>query len=152
MKNWIIILSLNSIPLIIGAGSQILYYWCLKSYLIFSFYPYKKDLGIALLAYSIAMFGIVATVSTIVYGLEKIAAKNYLDDFGDYYLSSWLLALIYLIFVCVISVLLIATISNLDVTRWLIRLVMFLFVASLVQSLSSLWTGMKVLRKPTGNE
>jgi len=82
----------------------------------------------------------------------QIAAKNYLKDFGDYYLSSWLLALIYLILVCVISVLLIATISELEVTKWLIRLVMFLFIVSLVQSLFSLWTGMKVLRKPTTEE
>ncbi|MFV5382699.1 hypothetical protein [Acinetobacter towneri] len=148
MNNWKIILCLNSIPLIIGIASQLLYYFFLKKYFIFSFYEYKKDLGVALLAYSIAMFGIVATVSTIVYGLEKIAAKNYLHDFGKYYFSSWCLAILYLILVCISSVLLIATISNLEVTKWLIRLVMFFFIASLFQALSSLWTGMKVLRKP----
>ena len=123
-------------------------YFFLKKYFVFSFYEYKKDLGVALLAYSIAMFGIVATISTIVYGLEKIAAKNYLYDFGKYYFSSWCLAILYLILVCISSVLLIATISNLEVTKWLIRLVMFFFIASLFQALSSLWTGMKVLRKP----
>jgi len=64
--------------LIIGIVSQVFYYYVLKNHFIFSFYINKKDLGIALLAYSIAMFGIVATISTIVYGLEKIAAKNYL--------------------------------------------------------------------------
>ena len=148
MNNWKIILCLNSIPLIIGIASQLLYYFFLKKYFIFSLYEYKKDLGVALLAYSIAMFGIVATVSTIVYGLEKIAAKNYLHDFGKYYFSSWCLAILYLILVCISSVLLIATISNLEVTKWLIRLVMFFFIASLFQALSSLWTGMKVLRKP----
>lgn len=148
MNNWKIILCLNSIPLIIGIASQLLYYFFLKKSFIFSFYEYKKDLGVALLAYSIAMFGIVATVSTIVYGLEKIAAKNYLHDFGKYYFSSWCLAILYLILVCISSVLLIATISNLEVTKWLIRLVMFFFIASLFQALSSLWTGMKVLRKP----
>lgn len=148
MNNWKIILCLNSIPLIIGIASQLLYYFFLKKYFIFSFYEYKKDLGVALLAYSIAMFGIVATVSTIVYGLEKIAAKNYLHDFGKYYFSSWCLAILYLILVCISSVLLIATISNLEVIKWLIRLVMFFFIASLFQALSSLWTGMKVLRKP----
>jgi len=134
--------------LIIGIASQLLYYFFLKKYFVFSFYEYKKDLGVALLAYSIAMFGIVATISTIVYGLEKIAAKNYLHDFGKYYFSSWCLAILYLILVCISSVLLIATISNLEVTKWLIRLVMFFFIASLFQALSSLWTGMKVLRKP----
>ncbi|MCO8102082.1 hypothetical protein NI401_04025 [Acinetobacter indicus] len=139
---------MNSIPLIIGIVSQVFYYYVLKNYFIFSFYINKKDLGIALLAYSIAMFGIVATISTIVYGLEKIAAKNYLQDFGEYYLSSWFLAILYLILVCVTSVLLIATISNIEVTKWLIRFVMFFFIASLIQALSSLWTGMKVLRKP----
>lgn len=148
MNNWKIILCLNSIPLIIGIASQLLYYFFLKKYFVFSFYEYKKDLGVALLAYSIAMFGIVATISTIVYGLEKIAAKNYLHDFGKYYFSSWCLAILYLILVCISSVLLIATISNLEVTKWLIRLVMFFFIASLFQALSSLWTGMKVLRKP----
>ncbi|MCO8114959.1 hypothetical protein WCE14_06405 [Acinetobacter schindleri] len=148
MNNWKIILCLNSIPLIIGIVSQVFYYYVLKNYFIFSFYINKKDLGIALLAYSIAMFGIVATISTIVYGLEKIAAKNYLQDFGEYYLSSWFLAILYLILVCVTSVLLIATISNIEVTKWLIRFVMFFFIASLIQALSSLWTGMKVLRKP----
>src|SRR5690606_2525578 len=148
MNNWKIILCLNSIPLIIGIASQLLYYFFLKKYFVFSFYINKKDLGIALLAYSIAMFGIVATISTIVYGLEKIAAKNYLQDFGEYYLSSWFLAILYLILVCVTSVLLIATISNIEVTKWLIRFVMFFFIASLIQALSSLWTGMKVLRKP----
>ncbi len=148
MNNWKIILCLNSIPLIIGITSQLLYYFFLKKYFIFSFYEYKKDLGVALLAYSIAMFGIVATVSTIVYGLEKIAAKNYLHDFGKYYFSSWCLAILYLILVCISSVLLIATISNLEVTKWLIRIVMFFFIASLFQALSSLWTGMRVLRKP----
>lgn len=147
MNNWKIILCLNSIPLIIGIVSQVFYYYVLKNYFIFSFYINKKDLGIALLAYSIAMFGIVATISTIVYGLEKIAAKNYLQDFGEYYLSSWFLAILYLILVCVTSVLLIATISNIEVTKWLIRFVMFFFIASLIQALSSLWTGMKVLRK-----
>lgn len=147
MNNWKIILCLNSIPLIIGIASQLLYYFFLKKYFVFSFYEYKKDLGVALLAYSIAMFGIVATISTIVYGLEKISAKNYLNDFGKYYFSSWCLAILYLILVCISSVLLIATISNLEVTKWLIRLVMFLFIASLFQALSSLWTGMKVLRK-----
>jgi len=134
--------------LIIEIVSQVFYYYVLKNYFIFSFYINKKDLGIALLAYSIAMFGIVATISTIVYGLEKIAAKNYLQDFGEYYLSSWFLAILYLILVCVTSVLLIATISNIEVTKWLIRFVMFFFIASLIQALSSLWTGMKVLRKP----
>ena len=114
MNNWKIILCLNSIPLIIGIVSQVFYYYVLKNYFIFSFYINKKDLGIALLAYSIAMFGIVATISTIVYGLEKIAAKNYLQDFGEYYLSSWFLAILYLILVCVTSVLLIATISNIE--------------------------------------
>lgn len=148
MNNWKIILCLNSIPLIIGIVSQVFYYYVLKNHFIFSFYINKKDLGIALLAYSIAMFGIVATISTIVYGLEKIAAKNYLQDFGEYYLSSWFLAILYLILVCVTSVLLIATISNIEVTKWLIRFVMFFFIASLIQALSSLWTGMKVLRKP----
>lgn len=148
MNNWKIILCLNSIPLIIGIVSQVFYYYVLKNYFIFSFYINKKDLGIALLAYSIVMFGIVATISTIVYGLEKIAAKNYLQDFGEYYLSSWFLAILYLILVCVTSVLLIATISNVEVTKWLIRFVMFFFIASLIQALSSLWTGMKVLRKP----
>lgn len=148
MNNWKIILCLNSIPLIIEIVSQVFYYYVLKNYFIFSFYINKKDLGIALLAYSIAMFGIVATISTIVYGLEKIAAKNYLQDFGEYYLSSWFLAILYLILVCVTSVLLIATISNIEVTKWLIRFVMFFFIASLIQALSSLWTGMKVLRKP----
>lgn len=148
MNNWKIILCLNSIPLIIGIVSQVFYYYVLKNYFIFSFYINKKDLGIALLAYSIAMFGIVATISTIVYGLEKIAAKNYLQDFGEYYLSSWFLAILYLILVCITSVLLIATISNIEVTKWLIRFVMFFFIASLIQALSSLWTGMKVLRKP----
>ncbi|MDM1329673.1 hypothetical protein [Acinetobacter indicus] len=148
MNNWKIILCLNLIPLSIGIASQLLYYFFLKKYFVFSFYEYKKDLGVALLAYSIAMFGIVATISTIVYGLEKIAAKNYLHDFGKYYFSSWCLAILYLILVCISSVLLIATISNLEVTKWLIRLVMFFFIASLFQALSSLWTGMKVLRKP----
>lgn len=148
MNNWKIILCLNLIPLSIGIASQLLYYFFLKKYFVFSFYEYKKDLGVALLAYSIAMFAIVATISTIVYGLEKIAAKNYLHDFGKYYFSSWCLAILYLILVCISSVLLIATISNLEVTKWLIRLVMFFFIASLFQALSSLWTGMKVLRKP----
>ncbi|MCL6237629.1 MULTISPECIES: hypothetical protein [Acinetobacter] len=148
MKNWSIILLLNSIPLIIGVASQALYYCVLKNYFIFSFYINKKDLGIALLAYSIAMFGIVATISTIVYGLEKIAVKDYLQDFGPYYLSSWFLAILYLILVCITSVLLIATISEIEVTKWLIRIVIFFFIASLVQALSSLWTGMKILRKP----
>ena len=147
MKNWPIILCLNSIPLIIGLASQFLYYGILKGFLIFSFYEHKKDLGVSLLAYSIAMFGIVATVSTIVYGLEKIAAKEYLKDFGSYYLSSWLLALIYLVLLCIISVLLIATISEVQVTKWIIRILMFLFITSLIQALFSLWTGMKILRR-----
>lgn len=148
MRNLPIILLLNLIPLIAGLLSQILYYYFFKKYFIFSFYLHKKDLGIALLTYSIAMFGIVATISTIVYGLEKIAAKKYLQDFGSYYLSTWCLAILYLILVCITSVLLIATMSNIEVTKWLIRIVMFCFVASLFQASSSLWTGMRILRKP----
>lgn len=148
MNNLSIILFLNSTPLIVGFASQLLYYCFLKQYFIFSFYLNKKDLGVALLAYSIAMFGIVATISTIVYGLEKIAAKNYLYDFGSYYLSTWCLAIFYLILVCITSVLLIATMSNIEVTKWLLRIVMFFFVTSLFQALLNLWTGMKVLRKP----
>lgn len=146
MRQLKIILLLNSLPLIIGFSSQFFYYSYLKKYIVLSFFYNKKDLGIALLAYSIALFGIVATISTIVYGLEKISAKKYLNDFGCYYYSSWLLALIYLVLTAFTSIMLLAT-SQVEVLIWIIRVTMFLFMVSLIQSLFSMWTGIQLLRK-----
>ncbi len=146
MNNLKIILSLNSLPLIIGIGSQLLYFHCLKKYFTLSFFLYKKDLGVAMLAYSVALFGIVATISTVIYGLNNIATKKYLDDYGDYYCSSWLIALIYLMLTAFTSVLLLATTSD-NVVIWILRLTLFLFIASLIQSLLAMWTGINLLKK-----
>ena len=99
-----------------------------------------------MLAYSVALFGIVATISTVIYGLNNIATKKYLDDYGDYYCSSWLIALIYLMLTAFTSVLLLATTSD-NVVIWILRLTLFLFIASLIQSLLAMWTGINLLKK-----
>lgn len=93
-----------------------------------------------------ALFGIVATISTIIYGLEKISAKKYLNDYGAYYYSSWLLALIYLVLTAFTSILLLAN-TNMEIIIWIVRAAIFLFMVSLIQSLFSMWTGIQLMKK-----
>ena len=44
------------------------------------------------------------------------------------------------------SVLLLATTSD-NVVIWILRLTLFLFIASLIQSLLAMWTGINLLKK-----
>lgn len=102
------------------------------------------ELSTALLSYSIAMFGIVAMIITLVYGLSKPGVSNYRKKFGIEFASLWMSCIIYLALTGFFSLLGFAKTETMYVSL-LIKIFVVLFIASFIQSIVTIFVGIAVL-------
>lgn len=112
----------------------------------FSFYEYAKDLSTAILSFAIAMFGIVAMVATLVYGLNHPGPKSYLKKYGIEFAVLWMWCIILLSFTGLISILGFAKTELINLT-FLLKVLIGLFAASFTQSLMTIFVGLMILVK-----
>lgn len=131
---------------IIGVIVEIIYFCYIKQYITFSFYEYFKDLSTAILSFSIAMFGIIAMVVTLVYGLNLPGPKSYLKKFGTEYAFLWGSCIALLTFAGFISLLGFAKTELVTVTV-LLKILIWIFISSFLQSLITIFVSMRILIK-----
>jgi hypothetical protein len=112
--------------------------------LTFSFHKNAKDFSTALLSYSVAMFGIVAMIVTLIYGLSKPGVNNYRKKYGVHFASLWISCLIYLSLTGFLSVLGFAKTEAIHLSM-LLKLFVGLFIASFIQSLLTIFVGIGIL-------
>lgn len=120
------------------------YFHYLNNFLTFSFHKNAKDLATALLSYSIAMFGIVAMIVTLVYGLSQPGVNNYRKKFGVAFACLWVSCLIYLSLAGFLSILGFAKTEAIHLAL-LLKLFVGLFIASFLQSVFTIFVGINVL-------
>ncbi|HFX6520165.1 hypothetical protein ABTB00_17720 [Acinetobacter baumannii] len=138
-----IVLLIFTAPLI-GLLIECAYFHYLNNFFTFSFYTNAKDLATALLSYSIAMFGIVAMIVTLVYGLSKPGVNNYRRKFGVAFACLWVSCLIYLSLAGFLSILGFAKTEAIHLTI-LLKFFVGLFIASFLQSVLTIFVGINVL-------
>lgn len=131
---------------IIGVIIEVFYFYFLRQHLTFSFYVNSKDLSTAILSFSIAMFGIIAMVVTLVYGLNSPGPKSYLRKFGIEYAFLWGSCIVLLTMAGFISLLGFAKTELLALTI-LLKVLVWFFITGFLQSLMTIFVSMMVLIK-----
>jgi hypothetical protein len=129
---------------IIGLLIEIIYFNYFKEIITISFLTNAKDLATALLSYSIAMFGIVAMIVTLVYGLSKPGVSNYRKKFGVQFACLWVFCIIYLSLTGLLSILGFAK-TDIYYLSILVKIFLVLFIASFIQSIATIFVGIAIL-------
>ncbi|WP_228200220.1 hypothetical protein [Acinetobacter tianfuensis] len=129
---------------IIGVLTELIYFHYLKEIITISFFTNAKDLATALLSYAIAMFGIVAMIITLVYGLSKPGVSNYRKKFGVQFALLWIFCIIYLSLTGLLSILGFAKIDIMYLSI-LIKIFLVLFISSFIQSIITIFIGIAIL-------
>lgn len=131
---------------IIGVVVELVYFCYLRQHITFSFYFNSKDLSTAILSFAIAMFGIVAMVVTLVYGLNSPGPKSYLRKFGFEYALLWGSCIVLLTMAGFVSLLGFAK-TEIIAMKFLLKLLVWFFITGFLQSLMTIFVSMMVLIK-----
>ncbi|RKG29748.1 hypothetical protein D7V32_13650 [Acinetobacter tianfuensis] len=90
------------------------------------------------------MFGIVAMIITLVYGLSKPGVSNYRKKFGVQFALLWIFCIIYLSLTGLLSILGFAKIDIMYLSI-LIKIFLVLFISSFIQSIITIFIGIAIL-------
>ena len=144
----LVILVIFTTPLI-GLLSEVFYFCLIKKYFpyfLLSLFENRFNIASALLGYALGMFGIVATVITLVYGLSgRVGADTFLRHYGKVYTWMWSTALLFIIFTAFGALLSFATGKAIH-NVWMLRITVYWFLVSFLQSLMVIWVGIMALK------